>query len=150
MKKSYAKIKSQELAAAQPAPLYSTGEIAEKEDGDNNDHEPAGLELHPDRQAMVESAEQRAVTGEDKQQVGDGNRDRKRRRPKPAAFAREMNVAQKRNEEIETKRKSKETREKDRLAMTKARKPDQFGKKRLGRESKVLLGRVKRLTYETT
>ena len=157
LKKSYAKIKSQELAAAPPAPIhYSTEENAEGEDGaknaeSNGQPEPASLELHPDRQAMLDSVQQHAEkAGEDEQHAEDGKRGRRRRRPKPAPFVREMNAAQKRKEEIEAKRKRREIKEKDRLAMARARRPDQYGKRRLGRESKVLLDRVRRMTDETT
>jgi hypothetical protein len=71
---------------------------------------------------------------------------RRQRRPKPAPFQKEMEAAQKRKEEMERREKLREMKDKDRVAMTRAKKPDQFGKRRLGRESKVLLDRVKRIT----
>lgn len=56
-----------------------------------------------------------------------------------------MEIAQKRKETAEKKREEREFKQKDREAMARARRPDQFGKKRLGRESTVLLGRVQRM-----
>lgn len=70
---------------------------------------------------------------------------RRERKPKPSAFAREMEIAEQRRKEAEKRREEREFRQKDREAMARAKRPDQTGKRRLGRESKVLLGRVERM-----
>lgn len=70
---------------------------------------------------------------------------KRERRSKRFAFAKEVEIAQKRKEAAEKRQTEREFRQKDRDAMSRARRPDQFGKKRLGRESKVLLGRVQHL-----
>lgn len=74
-----------------------------------------------------------------------GRRDRKKR----SAYAKEMEIAEKRRQAAEKKREQREFRAKDREAMARARRPDQFGKRRLGRESQVLLGRVQRMVGES-
>lgn len=79
---------------------------------------------------------------ESSQNHQDGGRNRK---PKRSAFAKELEIAEKRKKEAEKRREEKEFKQKDREAMTRARRPDQFGKRRLGRESQVLLGRVQRM-----
>lgn len=108
------------------------------------------MELHPDRMAMLEAADRDTETGRDKEgeqqrNRGDRQAGRRQRRPKPAPFNREMGEAQKRKDEMEARNKQREIKEKDREAMSRAKRPDQFGKRRLGRESKVLLDRVKRM-----
>ncbi|KAL1955572.1 hypothetical protein VTO42DRAFT_8451 [Malbranchea cinnamomea] len=153
IKKSYAKIKAEELANAPKKSIFSTDAENQnrklEEEGTNAQSEPASLELHPDRQAMIENAnreeERRKKSEEERRQSQDNQPARRRKRPKPAPFAKEISAARKRKEEIEAKKKLSEIKEKDRQAMARAKRPDQFGRRRLGRESKVLLERVKRM-----
>ena len=123
---------------------------AERDGNSDNDvqPEPASLDLHPDRQAMLDShpAEPDA-SGQ--QGRGRDMEPRRKRRPKPSPFIKEIKMAEEKKKELEAKRKLREIRDKDRQAMIKARRPDQFGKRRLGRESKVLLDRVKRMVGAT-
>ncbi|KAL2000878.1 hypothetical protein VTN02DRAFT_2519 [Thermoascus thermophilus] len=152
VKKAYAKIKAQELAAAPSKSIYSeeqSGDDAEtRRDGEEHapQPEPASMELHPDRQAMLN-----APSPEPKPRPKPANsnhRDeqgRRKRRQKPSAFAKELEIAEKRKQEMEAKRKEKELKQKEREAMARAKRPDQYGKKRLGRESKVLLSKVQRM-----
>ncbi|PGH11530.1 hypothetical protein AJ80_07096 [Polytolypa hystricis UAMH7299] len=152
VKKSYAKIKAQELASTTP----SKSSYYEEKDGNDNSNgdeekeedqpEPASLELHPARQAMLEEPQtaQPPPTRDGEDQGGRAG-ERPKRRPKPAPFAREMEIAAKRKAMVEERERQRESKEKDRHAMTRAKRPDQFGKRRLGRESKVLLERVKRM-----
>ncbi len=74
---------------------------------------------------------------------------RKNRKPKRSAFAKEMEIAEKRRQAAEKKREQREFRAKDRDAMVRAKRPDQYGKRRLGRESHVLLSRVQRMVGES-
>ncbi|KKK20992.1 hypothetical protein ARAM_000646 [Aspergillus rambellii] len=148
VKKAYAKVKA-ELATVPSNPAYLTRE----DDDENNRNNPPGLELHPDRLAMLNDPpaeqaprpERLRSRGRDREGQGRGNR-----KPKPSAFSREMEMAEKRKQEVEKRREAREFREKDREAMARAKRPDQFGKRRLGRESKVLLDRVQRLVGNGT
>ncbi|KAI9374956.1 hypothetical protein BJX61DRAFT_540234 [Aspergillus egyptiacus] len=148
VKKAYAKIKAEELAAPQPKRFYLEREKEEAEKGENKDgntegqgDKPANLELHPDRQAMLKAG----ASGPEK---GEGAHGR-RRKPKGSAFSKELEIAEKRRQMAEKKREERELRKKDREAMARAKRPDQHGKRRLGRESKVLLSRVQRLVAES-
>jgi hypothetical protein len=70
----------------------------------------------------------------------------KRERPqKPEPYAKETAIATQRREEAERRREEREAKYKDRRMMAKAKKPGADGKRRLGRESKVLLSRVRRM-----
>lgn len=163
MKKAYAKVKAQELAEDQNR--LSLQELEERQrqreledearrkgtgsdDGGNDDQSRAASPgLHPERQAMLNEPQpqprlERRPRPESAQKRRDGGRDR---RSKHSAFAKEIEIAQKRKEAAERRREEREFKQKDREAMARARRPDQFGKKRLGRESKVLLGRVQHM-----
>ncbi|CEO58996.1 hypothetical protein PMG11_03687 [Penicillium brasilianum] len=141
VKKAYAKIKAQELATNHPKPVFTT---AEEESEDKP--EPASLELHPDRVAMMnepELAPEPAPRPERRPRNMDGQR--RERKPKPSAFSREIEIAEQRKQAAEARQREREARQKERDAMTRAKRPDQFGKRRLGRESNALLSRVQRM-----
>ena len=70
------------------------------------------------------------------------------RRPKRSSYAKEVQVAEESRQKADARQKLREERDKDRRAMSKARKPDKDGKYRLGRQSKILLGRVKRIVAD--
>lgn len=158
LKKSYAKIKAQELGDGQTKSIYQTdspngdgqnnkeGEDAAKAEnlGDN----PGSLELHPARQAMLDAPSPEPETAPRKEKDNDTRREprqRLKRKPKPSPFAKEMELVEKRKQEMEARQRAREIRQKDREAMAKAKRPDQHGNRRLGRESKVLLDRVQRM-----
>lgn len=165
MKKAYAKVKAQELAEDQNRPSIQELEERQRQreledearrkgtgsdDGGNDDQSRAASPgLHPERQAMLNEPQpqpeprlERRPRPESAQKRRDGGRDR---RSKHSAFAKEIEIAQKHKEAAERRREEREFKQKDREAMARARRPDQFGKKRLGRESKVLLGRVQHM-----
>lgn len=148
MKKAYAKIKAQEPQSSRPKPIYATEEntVGEKnEGGDDSQDEPASLELHPQRQALLaEPSPERAPKPDGAPKNTDAPK-RQEKKPRPSAFAKELEIAEKRKQDAEARRQEREFRRKDREAMSRARRPDQHGKRRLGRESKVLLGRVQRM-----
>ncbi|PGH32645.1 hypothetical protein GX50_04559 [[Emmonsia] crescens] len=148
VKKSYAKVKAEELAKGAAKSSY-TQESTLENDGDATQPEPASLELHPDRQAMLDapSAEQQPTSRTDRPPRDPQNR--RKRRPKPSPFTKEVEIAKRRQEEIEKKQRIREAKQREREAMAKAKRPDQFGKRRLGRESNVLLDRVKRMVEES-
>ncbi|KAJ5166976.1 uncharacterized protein N7482_005757 [Penicillium canariense] len=139
VKKAYAKIKAQELAAGTPKSMFTT---AEEEAG--GEPQSASLELHPDRVAMLnEPAPELAPRQERRPRENDGRR--KERKPKPSAYLKEIDFAEKRKQAAEARQREIEAKQKDREAMTRAKRPDQNGKRRLGRESNVLLSRVQRM-----
>ncbi|KAL2824920.1 hypothetical protein BDW59DRAFT_80973 [Aspergillus cavernicola] len=148
VKKAYAKVKAAELTAPQPKRFYLRRGEAEGEGKDgqqNTDVEPASLELHPDRQAMLDTGD----VGPERSEGGGGGGRGRTRKPKRSAFAKELEIAEKRRQAVEKRREEREFRAKDREAMNRAKRPDQNGKRRLGRESHVLLSRVQRLVGES-
>ncbi|KAL4738066.1 hypothetical protein BDV11DRAFT_144120 [Aspergillus similis] len=143
VKKAYAKIKAAELAAPQPKPFYLQREQEGHEGNNERTKEPGpSLELHPERQAMLN-------TRDAEPEQADRKADRRNRKPKRGAFAKELEIAEKRRQAAEKKREQRELKAKDREAMARAKRPDQNGKRRLGRESKVLLSRIERMVGET-
>jgi hypothetical protein len=122
---------------------------AEEESGDKA--EPASLELHPDRVAMMNepelSPEPAPAPRERRPRNMDGKR--KERKAKPSAFSKEIEIAEKRKQAAEARQREREAKQKEREAMARAKRPDQFGKRRLGRESNVLLSRVQRMVGQT-
>lgn len=160
VKKAYAKIKAaiaaEEEQSAKPRSVYYSregDEVSEEPDHAAAAPAPAALDLHPERQAMLDRppATSRATTttttstnSMGNKNKDNGDRSRPKRRPKPSAFQKEMEMAEKRRKEQEARQKERELKAKERQAMAKARRPDQFGKRKLGRESKVLLSKVQR------
>ena len=143
VKKSYSKIKEREQFAPSKTLIY---------DAELESEAAASLELHPDRQAMLDEPEQPAATLKQT-----GSEPKKRRpHPKPVPFQKEALLAQQRREErerrqreIEESRKQREAkieeRERFRRAMAKARSGGRDGQRKLGRESKVLLEKVQKM-----
>jgi hypothetical protein len=120
-------------------------------------------ELHPDRQAMLdkpslpdqESQFQSSEFGQ-RQQA----RERRQQRQRPAYFEKEVAIAEKRKAEAEARRADFERRNKERnekieererfrRQMAKARTGGKNGQRKLGRESTVLLERIKRMVGES-
>jgi hypothetical protein len=107
----------------------------------------ATLELHPDRIAMLNEPEPEPEPARaprpERRPRGEGRP--RERRPKPSAFSKEIEIAEARKRAAEARRKDREAKQKEREAMLRAKRPDQFGKRRLGRESNALLSRVQRM-----
>ncbi|EEH17829.1 hypothetical protein PABG_00392 [Paracoccidioides brasiliensis Pb03] len=145
VKKSYAKVKAEELAKGASRSSY-TQESTLENDADIQQSEPARLELHPSRQAMLDapSTEQQST----ERRIRDPH-NRWKRRQKPSPFTKEIVIAKRKKEEIENRQKIREAKQRDREAMARARRPDKFGRRKLGRESNVLLDRVKRMIEES-
>ncbi|KAK5796293.1 hypothetical protein VI817_005578 [Penicillium citrinum] len=143
VKKAYSKIKAQELAAGKHKSVY---DMYREEDGsrkENTDEEPS-TELHPARVAMLNEPSPEPAP-RPKRGPQDNDKKRKERKPRPSAFSKEIEIAEQRKQAAEERRKAREAKQKDREDMARAKRPDQFGKRRLGRESKVLLSRVQRM-----
>lgn len=151
IKKSYSKLKSRE------PDLYArpNGNIPGQDQGEETP--PTGsLELHPERQAMLDDIEARPLLSQ--AQIAElQSSQRPRRQSKPIPFHKEAELAKQRKEEREARHKAyeealrerdakREKRERFRKAMAKARTGGRAGSQRkLGRESKVLLERVLRV-----
>ena len=161
VKKAYAKVKSN--ATEEHATVQAYDPYAESVDPTRHAHEDAsdrenahdteiGGEIHPERQAMLDQLE--IVEPEF---VPRRNRDRKPRTEqprdneknanftKPIRFQKEYALAEVKKTDIAERQAAREQRDKERRAMTKAKKPGKDGKPKLGRQSDVLLSRVQRL-----
>ncbi|KAL8937413.1 MAG: hypothetical protein Q9211_003700 [Gyalolechia sp. 1 TL-2023] len=150
VKKSYSKIKEKEPVVLPK--YYSEPSAPETE------QEPASMELHPARQAMLEEPEIKHIPNPP-EHPQDKIRRKRPRRPKPVPFEKEARLAQERKEENERRRQEAEKsrserqrkgeeRERFRKAMAKARTGGKNGQRKLGRESKVLLERVRNLVAD--
>ncbi|KAM0465656.1 hypothetical protein ACHAPV_001711 [Trichoderma viride] len=166
VKKEYAKIKAadQKAASAKARPSHGDNEGGDVEDdvkssqGDakGGEGEEEEEKIHPTRQLMLKD-EEMAQTGIDAEKstgFSDGQRRRTRR---PGYYDKQLKKAAERREEAETKRaeferrmeeraQKRAEREKFKKAMAKTR--DKDGNKKLGRESSLLLEKVKRLVGE--
>ncbi|KAI9718579.1 MAG: hypothetical protein M1812_004030 [Candelaria pacifica] len=146
LKKSYAKIKERE--AEQPSSFPISPSVVQDEG--------TKLELHPERQAMLDEP----TTESTSDGRFDDHPSRSRaRKPKPVPFEREAKLADRRKVEAEARRRDREDshrqrqrkldeRERFRKAMAKARTGGKNGQRKLGRESKVLLEKVQRVMSE--
>ncbi|KAH8659138.1 hypothetical protein BGZ60DRAFT_531054 [Tricladium varicosporioides] len=143
LKKSYAKLKAREPIVETPAAIFDVEptEIIE----------PASQELHPDRQAMLDVPHEATPPPISRLQHSQRKPNRK-----PKYFEKEEAYAAQKKTEAEAKRLEFERREKEksqkieererfRKAMAKARTGGKNGQRKLGRESKVLLEKVKRI-----
>lgn len=144
VKKEYAKVKAKHDQSS-TVPTYDP---LNTEDAENvEDVVPASLELHPDRQAQLDAP---------KPEIRQPTYPRKHHRQRQDPFAKESQAAQRQREEAEQRqkeyeesqaqrRKAWEDRERMRRAVVKARTPGRDGKKKLGRESGMLLEKVRRM-----
>ncbi|KAJ5832100.1 hypothetical protein N7474_000411, partial [Penicillium riverlandense] len=143
VKKAYAKIKAEERASAPTKSVYER-----EEEGGNEQHDKeTSPEIHPERMAMLnEPAPEPEPEARAERRRPRERQDRKKeRRPKRSAFTKEMEIAKQRRMAAEQRERERETKQKEREAMARAKRPDQFGKRRLGRESSALLSRVQRM-----
>ncbi|ETN37639.1 uncharacterized protein HMPREF1541_07262 [Cyphellophora europaea CBS 101466] len=153
VRKEYAKVKAREEAErhAQEGSSHNAGQFTDA----TEQPEPAPLDLHPDRQAMLDAPEQ-PQPGRIKDHSGvsdnvNGFRARRReRRPQESKFKKELEAAEQKRLQMEARTKAIEARGKERKAMAKAKRPGKNGKQKLGRQSTVLLNRVERLMGEGT
>ena len=156
VKKAYAKVKAQEEAdrEAEAASHEQEGQAQDTEE----QPAPATLELHPDRQAMLDAPDE---LPEEPSYKGSRNRwkpnsddvngfqpRRRERKPKPSKYTKELQAAEEKRAQFVAKQKARENRDKERKAMAKAKRPGKDGKQKLGRQSNVLLSRVQRLMGE--
>ncbi|KAI1294283.1 hypothetical protein F5Y03DRAFT_373291 [Xylaria venustula] len=140
----------------------------EKVEEESGAPEPPSPQVHPQRQALLEDDddnEEGARQGDDKEDnkpvEGERKQRSERERPgrhkrKPGYFDKALTVAERKKAEAAERQAEKERRdaerqrktderERFRRAMAKARKPGRDGQRRLGRESGLLLEKVKRM-----
>jgi len=115
---------------------------------------------HPDRQSLINRAGTYTQPHETDENVPqEGVQPRKRRKAKHQPFKHEHDQALRRKAEADERRKAREAAERERQqkieerqrfrkAMAKARTGGPNGQRKLGRESKVLLERVRRMVEE--
>jgi hypothetical protein len=151
VKKSYAKIKAREP----PVDTVIANHISES----HRQLEDISQELHPERQAMLDAPQALTPPQQHQLQPHQQNRDR-RKSQKPAYFVKEMAFAEQKQADADARKveyerrenertQKKEERERFRKAMAKARTGGKNGQRKLGRESKVLLEKVRRVVGES-
>ncbi|GFP53400.1 hypothetical protein ACSS6W_000928 [Trichoderma asperelloides] len=165
VKKEYAKIKAadQKAAEAKARPSHGDNEGDDGEDevkssqGDAKGEEGEKEEqIHPTRQLMLKDEEMAQAGADPEKRAGfsDGQRRRTRR---PGYYDKQLKKAAERREEAEMKRREFEERmeeraqkraERERFKKAMAKTRDKDGKKKLGRESSLLLEKVKKLVGE--
>ena len=145
VRKSYAKLKEREPYTTSKTFVSSS---------DPEDDTAATLELHPERQAMLESP-----TSKPPEEPNEPQRKPRSRKPKSVPFEKEARSAQRQKEEAEMRRRAIDDaneqrqrklaeRERFRKAMAKARIGGPNGQRKLGRESNLLLEKVQRVMGE--
>lgn len=154
VKKAYAKIKAREPELSTPSAVPAEPEP-----------EPVTQELHPDRQAMLDAPRSPTPSPNSHSNSnpnpfpGSSRQPRQSKNSRPKYFEKEQAFAAQQKEEAEARRIERERREKEknqkveererfRKAMGKARTGGKNGQRKLGRESKVLLERVRRAVGE--
>ncbi|KAI1105154.1 hypothetical protein F4804DRAFT_331546 [Jackrogersella minutella] len=151
VKKAYKKIKAVEQESSKPVtiPTGTTENV-------DTDAAPPSPQLHPERQAMLDEGEEQAERSSPPPIGGSHPRRRKQKPRKPGYFdkaeadgERRRAEAEARTQEFERRNEERNRkiteREKFRKAMAKARTPGRDGQRKLGRESGLLLEKVKRL-----
>ncbi|KAI0012976.1 hypothetical protein F4779DRAFT_566444 [Xylariaceae sp. FL0662B] len=152
VKKAYNKIKAAELAASKPASATEGNE-------ENVNATVPSPKLHPARQAMLDQDEEPEPSSPPPPSSDRPPRPRKQRQRKPGYFDKAVADAERKKAEAEARaqeitRRNEERnrkiaeRERFRRAMVKARAPGRDGKRRLGRESGLLLEKVKKMVGE--
>lgn len=115
------------------------------------------MELHPDRQAMLDAPERpptwtsgsRARFQRPKHQDDVANdRRQSSRKQRPSRYQKDFEAAEQRRQQAEAKTRAREARVRDRKTMAKAKRPGKDGKLKLGRQGKVLLNRLKAMADE--
>ncbi|KAF2732135.1 hypothetical protein EJ04DRAFT_342895 [Polyplosphaeria fusca] len=150
LKRDYAKVKAREEAHEPQKSVYDREDEAMDVQPTAEPTQPT-LDPHPDRLKLLEEA-----ADEPEAAVGDHSRWQRKRRPRQNAFMNETEFARRRKEEAEARQQARRHAEEERLrktaererfrkTMSKARSGGSNGQRRLGRESVVLLEKVKKL-----
>ncbi|KAI2621141.1 hypothetical protein GGR54DRAFT_639270 [Hypoxylon sp. NC1633] len=154
VKKAYKKIKAAEQISSKPNATTTTAAT-----GEDADAAPPSPQLHPERQAMLDEDEQ-PEPSPPPVSAQRPPRPRKHKQRKPGYFDKAVVDAERKKAEAEARAKEIERRneersrkiaerERFRRAMAKARTPGRDGQRKLGRESGLLLEKVKRMVGDT-
>ncbi|EMC96866.1 hypothetical protein BAUCODRAFT_122825 [Baudoinia panamericana UAMH 10762] len=157
IKKDYAKVKKRTDEHDSATTKDHQEQVARHEPSSSEAGPEPSTAPHPDRQTLIDR--QQTAPNLDSAEVGDASADypaRRERRPRHQPFKLEHEQALRRKAEAEERRKAREEalrqrqtkleeRERFRRAMAKARSGGPNGQRKLGRESKVLLEKVKRM-----
>lgn len=148
VKKAYKKIKAREQEAA--------GENAPE--AQDEEEEAAAEKMHPTRQLMLADEDKAQVNAVPEE--GEHNTDGQRRRTRrPGYYDKQLQKAEQqkteaeeREQEYQRRREERERRmaERDRYKRAMAKTRGRDGKKKLGRESSLLLDKVKRMVAESS
>ncbi|KAI1495890.1 hypothetical protein F5X99DRAFT_422570 [Biscogniauxia marginata] len=161
VKKAYKKVKAAEQASSRPS-ITTTTTTMETEGEGNGDEKAAPLSphIHPERQAMLDDDEPPPPSPPHSPANGDQPPRRRKQKPrKPGYFdkaaadaERKRTEEEARAQEVERRNAERqrkiEERERFRKAMAKARKPGRDGQRKLGRESGLLLQKVKKMVAD--
>ncbi|KAF5231306.1 hypothetical protein FAUST_9344 [Fusarium austroamericanum] len=155
VKKAYAKIKAREQENAQPAKTSEPAQDETPVEGAGEDKQPEeeGEKMHPTRHLMLadEAKAQENSVGEPSI---DGNRRRTRR---PGYYEKQLGKAaqlrqeqEARQAEFQRRREEREQKmaDRDRYKKAMAKTRDRNGNKKLGRESSLLLDKVRKMVAE--
>lgn len=177
VKKAYAKLRHTDAEPAEVEAKYNPYEERDDptrertdvpEDTNSAVAHAGGQEMHPDRLARLDESDAEHVvepavrvrkrrkqpqqTGANAEIQRKGGRQVKRTVQdiaRPARYQEDFAQAEYNKLQNEDKKRIREQRDKERRAMTKARKPGRDGRPKLGRQSNVLLSRVQRLVAQT-
>ncbi|ORY07408.1 hypothetical protein BCR34DRAFT_489505 [Clohesyomyces aquaticus] len=152
LRKEYAKVKAREQPDTTHKSVYEREEANEAPNGPAETAPEPTLEPHPDRARLWEEPSPEPEQAQH-QRI---QRDRRPKRPRPQPYKEETEIARKRKEGADARRQAREDagqerqekiaeRERFRKAMAKARSGGPNCQRKLGRESNVLLEKVKRM-----
>ncbi|KAL7628092.1 hypothetical protein AAE478_002289 [Parahypoxylon ruwenzoriense] len=160
IKKAYKKIKAAELASSRPDNATTTQDADADADAVAN-AVPPSPQIHPERQAMLDGNDDDGQPVPSSPSPPTDRRPRKRggKARKPGYFDKAVANAERkkaeadaRAQEIERRNTERDRkiaeRERFRRAMAKARTPGRDGQRKLGRESGLLLEKVKKMVTE--
>ncbi|KAM0505796.1 hypothetical protein ACHAP8_002028 [Fusarium lateritium] len=155
VKKAYAKIKAREQENAQPAKTSEPAQDEAPVEGAGRAEKPEdeGEKMHPTRHLML-ADEAKAQENSADEPTSDGNRRRTRR---PGYYDKQLGKAaqlrqeqEAREAEFQRRREEREQKmaERDRYKRAMAKTRDRNGNKKLGRESSLLLDKVRKMVAE--
>ncbi|KAI1482407.1 hypothetical protein F4774DRAFT_371209 [Daldinia eschscholtzii] len=161
VKKAYKKIKAAEQASSKTETTLATEDVNANADTNTStevdaEAAPPSPQLHPERQAMLDGDEEQAEPSSPPPSGDQPPRRRKQKARKPGYFDKAVADADRKKAEVEARaqeiaRRNAERerkiaeRERFRKALAKARTPGRDGRRKLGRESGLLLEKVKKM-----
>lgn len=154
MKKAYAKIKEREQKEPGDGETEQGGGAAASTEKDDEQAAAAATEkevMHPTRELMIRDEEVAQSSAKGERDTSDGHRRRTRR---PGYYDKQLALADERQAEADRRAQEREARtaqrnarlaERDKFKRAMAKTVGRDGRKKLGRESGILLDKVKRM-----